>query len=171
MSNFVICSIAFITRLDLTRSLPPNNSRRAAGTICQDRPYLSFSQPHWPFSPPAERLLPEFVHFRLRPAVHHERHGLAELEDRAAVQRREFLSVEPEGNGHHRSLWSSGRLRPFVFIACDPQDFGMLEAGDVKFRRRFGLVLEPQEGSDFLHGAASVCYFWRGVQATRFFAR
>src|SRR5260370_39277544 len=37
-------------------SLSCSSLPRTEGMICQDRPNLSFSQPHLPFSPPAERL-------------------------------------------------------------------------------------------------------------------
>src|SRR6266700_4939935 len=35
-------------------SLSCNSLPKIEGMTCQDRPYLSFSQPHLPFSPPAE---------------------------------------------------------------------------------------------------------------------
>src|SRR5947209_17092601 len=43
-----------MTLLAFTASLSPNISPKAEGMICHDRPYLSFSQPHLSFFPPAE---------------------------------------------------------------------------------------------------------------------
>src|SRR2546425_5245703 len=58
MSILVICIIACMTRCDFTGSLSCSSSIRTRGTICQDRPNLSLSQPHCPGAPPAE----SFVH-------------------------------------------------------------------------------------------------------------
>src|SRR6185437_7234992 len=46
--------MAFRTRVDFAGSLSCNILPRIEGMICQDRPYLSLSQPHLPFSPPSE---------------------------------------------------------------------------------------------------------------------
>src|SRR5438128_2013856 len=46
MSIFFICIIAAMTRCDLAGSLSWMSSISALGTICQDSPYLSLSQPH-----------------------------------------------------------------------------------------------------------------------------
>src|SRR5437870_9121545 len=35
-------------------SFPCSTSGSAVGTICHDKPYLSLSQPHWLFCPPAD---------------------------------------------------------------------------------------------------------------------
>src|SRR5712692_4551557 len=43
-----------MTLSDFLASLSCNSSPRAEGTICHDKPYLSFSQPHGPSSPPSE---------------------------------------------------------------------------------------------------------------------
>src|SRR5271156_4087917 len=46
--------IAFITRCDFAGSGPPSNLGNTVGTICQDRPNLSLSQPHWTSVPPVD---------------------------------------------------------------------------------------------------------------------
>src|SRR6202521_6202292 len=43
-----------MTRFAFSASLSCNILPRTEGTICHDRPYLSFSQPHRWFSPPSE---------------------------------------------------------------------------------------------------------------------
>ena len=54
MSSFVIAIIAFMTRPDFSGSGSLNNSLSTVGTICQDKPNLSFSHPHWTGAPPAD---------------------------------------------------------------------------------------------------------------------
>src|SRR2546422_11610865 len=54
MSSFTILSMACMTRCDFAASLSLNNSPKTVGTICQDMPDLSFSQPHCTSFPPAE---------------------------------------------------------------------------------------------------------------------
>src|ERR671931_1470375 len=51
MSIFFILSIASMTRCDFLESGSASSLLRIVGTICHDRPYLSFNQPHaasWP---------------------------------------------------------------------------------------------------------------------------
>src|SRR5207249_1340091 len=43
-----------MTLSDFSASLSCNISPNTVGTICHDKPYLSLSQPHGPFSPPLE---------------------------------------------------------------------------------------------------------------------
>jgi hypothetical protein len=45
-SSFIIFSMACMTFSDFFLSGPLNNSARITGTICHDKPNLSFSQPH-----------------------------------------------------------------------------------------------------------------------------
>ncbi len=52
MSNLVIFRKAWVTRARASGSSSAIISSMAAGTTCHERPYLSFSQPHWPSSPP-----------------------------------------------------------------------------------------------------------------------
>src|SRR5882762_11723902 len=46
--------MACITFFDFTGSESFNSLPKAVGTICQDTPYWSLSQPHLCFSPPSE---------------------------------------------------------------------------------------------------------------------
>src|SRR5881396_1666140 len=95
--------------------------------------------------------LPKFVHFRLRPAVHDKRYGFSEFEVRTDVERHEFLSLKLEFDGHYRSLRPSGDRFSFFAITGNFPDLGILEEGGVEFHCLRGLVVEPQEWSDFLH--------------------
>ena len=99
--------------------------------------------------PPAVRrqLVPVVVDFFLILTVHDEREGLAELELRAAVQRRELLALQLKAHDHDRAFWS----RPRIAIAADTENLGILEDRRVELRRRFGVVVEPEERRDFLH--------------------
>src|SRR2546422_675527 len=54
MSNLRIWISACMTLSDFFGSLSCNILLNTVGTICQDSPYLSFSQPHCPSSPPSE---------------------------------------------------------------------------------------------------------------------
>src|SRR6266498_4379354 len=53
MSIFFICSMACMARWDLSGSGSLIISFMGVGMICQDIPYLSFSQPQTPSSPPS----------------------------------------------------------------------------------------------------------------------
>src|SRR6266498_3060214 len=53
MSIFFICSMACMARWDLSGSGSLIISFMGVGMICQDTPYLSFSQPQTPSSPPS----------------------------------------------------------------------------------------------------------------------
>src|SRR6516162_4387784 len=96
------------------------------------------------------QLAPEVVDLLLRFAVHLERHRLVELEMRAAVQRQEFLPFELELHGHDRPRLLAVNLESLFSIAADLADLRILEHGSVKFRRLFGLRVEPQAGRDLL---------------------
>src|SRR5262245_20681746 len=65
---------------------------------------------------------------------------------RAAVQRQEFLPFDFELHGHDRSRLLAVNLESLFSIAADLADLGILEHGSVKFRRLFGLRIEPQAG-------------------------
>lgn len=54
MSILPTCIIASITRFDFCGSGSLRSATSTPGTICQERPYLSLSRPHWPFEPSAE---------------------------------------------------------------------------------------------------------------------
>ncbi len=52
MSNLLIAMNAVVTRAAFAGSGSVIISWSRSGTTCQDRPYLSLSQPHGPGSPP-----------------------------------------------------------------------------------------------------------------------
>src|SRR5438270_5855276 len=54
ISILSICSIACMTLFDFSASLSCNILPSTEGIICHERPYLSLSQPHLFFLPPAE---------------------------------------------------------------------------------------------------------------------
>src|SRR5438477_847266 len=54
ISIFFILSIASMTLFDFSGLESCSISPKIVGLICHDRPYLSFSQPHGPSSPPCE---------------------------------------------------------------------------------------------------------------------
>src|SRR5258708_19561329 len=56
MSSLTICIMACMTRCDFAASLSLSNFPKIVGTICQESPYLSLSQPHCTSLPPAESL-------------------------------------------------------------------------------------------------------------------
>src|SRR5262249_15522334 len=85
---------------------------------------------------------------RLRVAVHHERDGGREGEERASVKGEKLLSLDLESRNHDRAL----RSRTGIAITRDPDRLRILEDGDIEIHRFFGIVVEPQERRDFLHG-------------------
>ena len=111
MSIFAICSIASTTRFAFAGSLSPNSSPSAVGTICQDTPNLSFSQPHLRFLPAGGECLPQPIDLFLRFATHGQRDGLRKLEVRATVRRHQFLASMGEvftaaHRAHHHSCFT-----------------------------------------------------------------
>src|SRR5262249_27936426 len=94
------------------------------------------------------QLAPEVVDLLLGFAVNLEGYGLVELEMRPAVQRQEFLPFDLELHGHDRSGLLAVNLESLFSIAADFSDLGVLEDGSIKFRRLFGLRIEPQAGRD-----------------------
>src|SRR5207249_7792221 len=93
-------------------------------------------------------LFPVIIDLLLRLAVDHERDRCGELELRPAVQGHELLSIELERYRHHRALLPRRFLSG---VMSHPFDLRILEHGDIKFRCLLGLIIEPQEWSDFLH--------------------
>src|SRR2546430_8859674 len=110
--------MACMTRFALAGSLSPSSLPKIAGTICHDRPYLSWSQPHLVFSAACRQLVPQLVYFLLRVTVHEQRDRRRELELRAAVQGVEVLSLELECRPHDRPLLA----RPCLPIPRDAHD-------------------------------------------------
>src|SRR4029077_1527770 len=99
------------------------------------------------FSPASGELFPQLIHFCLRLAVYKERDGWRKSIVRATVQPDEFLPFELESHRHHGSFRSRSRFS----VRGNVQNFRVLEDGSIKVCRLFGLVVEPQEWSDFLH--------------------
>ena len=75
--------------------------------------------------------------------------GGGELEMGAAVQGHEFLAVEKEAHGED----GAGRPGHAFLVVVGTEDFRVLEDGNVEAGRLFRLAVEPQAGTDFLHGA------------------
>jgi hypothetical protein len=117
------------------------------GTICQETPNLSVSQPAaLDLLPSLGELLPELVDLLLRVAVDEQRNTLRELEGWTAVQSHELLAGEPE---------RAYQERPFRAGAGIPgpgraQDLRVREDGRVELDRFLRAVLEGQERRDFL---------------------
>src|SRR5260370_38625674 len=86
-------------------------------------------------------LLPEFIDFLLRLAIHGERYGRRKGELRSAVETAEFLAVELERDDHYRAL----RPRPLFAVAADADDIGILDNRAIKSIRLFGLSSQPLE--------------------------
>src|SRR5206468_91323 len=99
------------------------------------------------FSPAGCELVPVLIDLLLRLTVHHEREGLAELEQRAAVQRRELLALELEVHDHHGAFGPRSR----VAVAAHGENLGILEDRYIELRRLFGVAVEPEEWRDLLH--------------------
>src|SRR4051812_43066195 len=118
MSILPICSIAAITRCDVSASVSVSSSWRRRGVTCHDTPKRSFTQPHGPGrprppqaeaplppppgpGPPAvAELLPVVVDLILVGTLDLEGDRLVERELRAAVERDERRAVELEGHRH-----------------------------------------------------------------------
>src|SRR5262249_9063270 len=123
MSSFFIWSMAFIARCDFGEVGSPTSLGKTEGTICQDTPYLSLSQPPavLVLGPAALRgggtaagaeLVPVVVDLGLRRAVDLERDRLVEREDGTAVERGERLAGQLEGHHHHAARRTAVDLVP-----------------------------------------------------------
>ncbi|RPK76899.1 hypothetical protein EES42_02565 [Streptomyces sp. ADI95-17] len=55
MSSFFMVSIARVVLAAFAPSGSVTNDSSTSGTTCQERPYLSFTQPQGPSSPPSVR--------------------------------------------------------------------------------------------------------------------
>src|SRR5439155_7035239 len=73
------------------------------------------------------------------------------FEDRAAVERCEFLAFELELDSHDRSRRSSGGLFCGLAVVGNFPNLRIFENGGIKFYRLLGLIIEPQEWCYFLH--------------------
>src|SRR5579859_2257625 len=147
VSILLIFSIACITRFDFSGSGSCISCISARGMICQERPNLSFSQPHRLFSPPAESFSQSSSTSSWVSQIDEERNRLSKVEHRAAVQPHELLTFELECHRHHVAFGA----RTALSVARDAAGLGILEDRSVKVHGLFGLVVEPQKWSDFLH--------------------
>ena len=111
MSSFFIAEHRLHRPLARRRVGVVHHFVQPSGTTCHERPYLSFSQPHWPSSPPSAELGPVVVDLVLVGAVDQQRDRLVEGELRTAVDRGELLAVEHEVDGEHACRPAAGRPR------------------------------------------------------------
>ena len=101
--------------------------------------------------------LPEIIHFLLRFAVYDEGDGFIEFEKRPAVKSDELLAFDFEFNRQHRSDGTTGFFRCFFGVAEDSADLRIFEERRVKVHGLLGLIIKPQEWSNFLH--QNLCRF------------
>src|SRR5437763_14222038 len=97
------------------------------------------------------------VHFLLRFAVHDERDRLVEFELWTAIERDEFLALNVEFNCQDRSWRLPRGFGSFFAVAENSSRLRILENGRVKLHCLLGLMIEPQEWSDFLHSLLTLC--------------
>jgi TatD DNase family protein len=107
-------------------------------------------------------VLPKIIHFLLRFAVHDERDRFVEFEKWTAIERDKFLAFDFEFNRQHRSHRMTDYGCFFRVTESSP-DFRVLKYGHVKVHGLLGLIIKPQEWSNFLHGIMSLQF---GLQAT-----
>src|SRR6266487_4576383 len=98
------------------------------------------------FAAAGRELAPVLVDLLLILAVHDEGERLAELEQRAAVQRCEFLPSQLKVDDHHRAFGPGAGIA----IPADVQHLGVLKDRHVELRGLLGLFVEPQEWRDLL---------------------
>jgi len=122
-------------------------SRRCTGKKCRSETELVLEPAATVGLSALGELAPEVVDLLLGVAVHHEGDRERELELRTPIQGHEVLSIELEGDGHHRPL----RARSGFAVSRDAHDLGILEDGSVELRGLLCLGVEPQERSDLLH--------------------
>ena len=148
MSIFFMPNMAFMARCARSWSGSFSISAMPPGATCQDRPYLSFSQPHGPSSPPSESLVPVVVDLVLVGAVDQQRDGLAEGELGTAVDRDVLLAVELELDRQH----GAGRSRAGLVVVGDVLDLRVREHRAVELGGVLALGVEPEVGGDLGHG-------------------
>ena len=130
--------MAFMTLPDFAPSASFIIRGKTDGTTCQDRPNLSFSQPHGPSLPPSDSLAPEMIDLVLGVAHHLERHRFVELELRSAVERGEGLSFELELDDHDRARRLAVDLAAGLGVAADLFDLRIGKDRGVELRRVLG---------------------------------
>ena len=109
---------------------------------------------------------PEIIHFLLRFAVYDEGDGFIEFEKRPSVKGYELLAFDFEFNRQHRSDGKTGFFRCFFSVAEDSADLRIFEERRVKIHGLLGLIIKPQEWSNFLH--QNLCRFDPGTQPAEF---
>ena len=92
------------------------------------------SHPHWPPLHPAEKFYPIVVDLLLRVATDDKGNRFRELEERAAVERREGLAVEFESDGENLC----GPGAPPVFV-LHSEAAGILEYREIEIYPIFPL--------------------------------
>lgn len=79
--------------------------------------------------------------------------GFVEFEMRAAIEGGESQAIEFKSDGHDRSGFMAVLLFSCVGVICDVGDPRVFEDADVKVHGFFGIVIEPEAGSDLgVHG-------------------
>jgi hypothetical protein len=122
----------------------------ATGTICQDTPNLSLSQPHCCLDRPARgQASPEVVDFFLGLAIDLKRDRFVEREVRASVKAGKRLAVEFEADGHDRPDFPAVEFLAGLAVMGDGGDFCVIEDRTVELGGLFGLAVEPQARGDF----------------------
>src|SRR5471032_3666664 len=84
-------------------------------------------------------------------AIDLERNRFVELEHRAAIEPGEALAIEFETHSQHRAFGATVVLETSLAVMGDGGDFGVIEDRAIEFGSRFGLIIEPEAGCEFLH--------------------
>ena len=147
MSIRFMVSIACMARCALAGSGSVISASRRLGTICQDSPNLSFTQPHCSASGTAESAAVRPVGLCLILAVELERDRLVEGEVRAAVQTDELPSSERELDREHVALLAA---REIGGRAVHGVDVRVGQQRGVEIRGFLGRAVEPEAGCDLV---------------------
>jgi hypothetical protein len=116
-------------------------------------------QPKFVLEPPAGRLLAavssellsKIIDLLLDFAVHNERNGFVEFEKWPAIKRDKFLTFDFEFDCQHRPDGTTDLFSCFFGVAENSSDLRVFEDRGVKLHGILGLIIEPQEWSNFLH--------------------
>lgn len=138
------------SRSDLPRNtkfVPEPAARRFLATVCR-------------------QFLPKMIHFLLRFTVYDEGDGFIEFEKRSAVKSDELLVFDFEFNRQYRSDGTIGFFRYFFSVAENSADLRIFEERRVKVYGLLGLIIKPQEWSNFLH--QNLCRFDPDSQPAEF---
>ena len=99
MSILFICIIAAMTRRRFIRILVLQHFDQRGGNHLPRQAEFVFEPTALAFLTAVGQLLPQFIDFCLRFAVHRQRYGFVEFEYRPAVQRDELLALELKRDG------------------------------------------------------------------------